>query len=74
MEIEGGKATNRGEDFFFQNNWNLLFWVYQMEVSTGKKTRKNDFAPSEKYACYAPAPMANKINDVLLSAANPSQK
>ena len=22
----------------------------------GKKIRKNDFAPSEKYACYAPAP------------------
>ena len=21
----------------------------------GKKIRKNDFAPSEKYACYAPA-------------------
>ena len=23
----------------------------------GKKIRKNDFAPSEKYACYAPGPM-----------------
>ena len=39
LEIEGGKVTNRGEDFFFfffffsllftfQNDWNL-FWVYQ---------------------------------------------
>ena len=23
--------------------------------NTGKKIRKNDFAPSEKFSCYAPA-------------------
>ena len=45
--------------FTFENDENL-FWVYQngnflqgKSISRrGKK--KNDFAPSEKYACYAP--------------------
>ena len=33
---------------------------YQEKVfHTGKKIRKNDFAPSEKYACYVPDPEPN---------------
>ena len=47
--------------FTFENDGNL-FWVYQngnflpgKSISRLKKIRKNDFAPSEKYACYAPA-------------------
>ena len=46
--------------FTFQNDWGL-FWVYQngnflpgKSVCAGEKIRKNDFAPSEKYGCYAP--------------------
>ena len=45
----------------FENDRNL-FWVYQngnfllgKSISRREKIRKNDFAPSEKYACYAPA-------------------
>ena len=47
--------------FTFENDENL-FWVYHngnflpgKPFNAGKKIRKNDFAPSEKYACYAPA-------------------
>ena len=60
------KVMKRGEDLFFfllftfENDWNL-FWVYQngnflpgKSISRRNKIRKNDFAPSEKYACYAP--------------------
>ena len=46
--------------FTFENDGNL-FWVHQngnflpgKAFHAGKKIRKNDFAPSEKYACYAP--------------------
>ena len=47
--------------FTFQNDENL-FWVYQngnflpgKRNSRREKIRKNDFAPSEKNSCYAPA-------------------
>ena len=47
--------------FTFENDGNL-FWVYQNGIfyrekafHTRKKIRGNDFGPSEKYACYAPA-------------------
>ena len=46
--------------FTFENGGNL-FWVYQngnflpgKSISRGEKSQGNDFAPSEKYACYAP--------------------
>ena len=46
--------------FTFENDWNL-FWVYQngnflpgKYISRREKIRKSYFAPSEKYACYAP--------------------
>ena len=46
--------------FTFENDENL-FWVYQngnflpgKSISRREKITKNDFAPSEKYACYAP--------------------
>ena len=71
LKKEGGKVTkwlqNKRTFFFFFwlftfENDNNLFWVYQngnflLEkiFHAGKKIRKNDFAPSEKYACYAPA-------------------
>ena len=64
--MEVGKVIKRGEDFFFfllftfENDGNL-FWVYQngdfipgKAFYAGKKSGKNDFAPSEKYACYGP--------------------
>ena len=39
--------------FTFQNHQNL-FWVYQNgNFLPGKKIRKNDFVPSEKYTSYA---------------------
>ena len=49
--------------FTFKNDENL-FWVYQIKMEifyreeafhTGKKIRKNDLAPLEKFSCYAPA-------------------
>ena len=47
-------------NFKTQNHWNL-FWNYQNGHSTrkkhfmlGKKSGKNDFAPSEKFSSYAP--------------------
>ena len=66
--MEVGKVIKRGEDLFF---FAFHFWkrrkfvlgLPKWEFSTGKKhftpgkkIRKNDFAPSEKYACYDPAP------------------
>ena len=62
-------VRKRGEDlfFFFFFCFSLLkttkiffgstkMWIFHREKSfqAGKKIRKNDFAPSEKYACYAP--------------------
>ena len=57
--------------FTFQNEWNL-FWVYQTTkmgifywekaFHAGKKIRKNDFAPSEKYACYDPVSALHYID------------
>ena len=52
--------------FTFENDKNL-FWVYQSgnflsgkNISRQEKNiRKNYFAPSEKYACYAPDCMAS---------------
>ena len=53
--------------FTFENDRNL-FWVYQngdfLREKTfhgGEKFRKNDFAPSEKYACYTPLIMYKKM-------------
>ena len=69
LEMEVGKAIKSGEDFFFFFFF-LLFtlkttkicFVYQngnflpgKTFHAGKKIRQNDFAPSEKYVCYAPA-------------------
>ena len=46
--------------FFFESDGNL-FWVYHngnflpgKSISRREKNQENDFAPSEKYACYAP--------------------
>ena len=68
-EWKEGLVSKWGEDLFFflsffaftfQNDKNL-FWVYQngnflpeKAFHAGKKIRKNDFAPSEKFSCYAP--------------------
>ena len=64
-----GNVVKRSEDFFFffflcfslLKTMEICFGCTKMEFSTGKKTfyarkkvRKNDFAPSEKYVCYAP--------------------
>ena len=37
-----------------------MFWEFstgKKHFTPGKKIRKNDFAPSEKYSSYAPVPM-----------------
>ena len=59
-------VRKRGEDFFFScfsllKTTKIGFESTKMGISYGekafhggKKIRKNDFAPSEKYACYAP--------------------
>ena len=68
MEVE--KVLKRVEDlffFFFFFCFSLLkmtkicfgcnkmgIFYQEKTFHTGKKIRKNDFAPSEKYACYAP--------------------
>ena len=45
---EGGKVKNEERTFLF-------VWVYQNgNFLLGKKIRKNDFAPSEKYSSYTP--------------------
>ena len=35
----------------------MLIFYREKSFNAGKKIRKNDFAPSEKYACYAPGSM-----------------
>ena len=57
--------------FTFENDGNL-FLVYQdgnllpgKSISLREKIRKNDFAPSEKYACYAPVYSAQGGDHVL---------
>ena len=56
--MEVGKVIKRGEDLENEGN---LFWVYQngnflpgKNISLREQNQENDFAPSEKYACYAP--------------------
>ena len=67
---KGGKLVmelKRGEDLFFFFCFSLLktmkicfgstkmgIFYREKAFHAGKKIRKNDFAPSEKYACYAP--------------------
>ena len=63
-----GKVIKSGEDLFFfffllsllkttkicfgSTKMGIFYW--EKTFHAGKKIRKNDFAPSEKYACYAP--------------------
>ena len=44
----------------------MAIFYREKAFHAGKKIRKNDFAPSEKYACYAPACMSEKAQDSLL--------
>ena len=58
--MEVGKVIKRGEDLlllFAFHFWSTKMGICYREKAfhAGKKIRKNDFAPSEKYACYAPA-------------------
>ena len=62
--------------FTFQNDKNL-FWVYQngnflsgKSISCREKIKKNDFAPSGKFSCYAPEFTASKQVKYLLSVNN----
>ena len=52
--------------FTFENDENL-FWVYQngnfLPGKSISRREKNDFAPSEKYACYAPDVLCNKFGE-----------
>ena len=63
--MEGGKSSKmrRGAYFFFHFSKWLKFvlglpkWKFptgKKHFTPGKKVRKNDFAPSEKFSCYAP--------------------
>ena len=68
--MEVGKVIKRGEDLLdlsFVFCFSLLktmeicigstkmgIFYREKAFHVGEKTRKNDFAPSEKYACYAP--------------------
>ena len=66
--MEVGKVIKSVQDFFFFffllftfENDGICFGSTKMGIfyrektfHAGKKIRKNDFAPSEKYACYAP--------------------
>ena len=66
--MELGKVIKRGEDLYFVkfffcfSLFSNLFWSTKMGIfyrekafhARKKKIRKTDFAPSEKYACYAP--------------------
>ena len=67
LELEVGKIIIRGEDFFFFFFFFFAFHFWKRrkfvlglpksEFFYREKTfhvGKNDFAPSEKYACYAP--------------------
>ena len=67
-----------GEDFFFFFCFSLLktteicfgstkmgIFYREKAFHAGKKSRKNDFAPSEKYACYAPAEILSLFFDTL---------
>ena len=40
--------------FHFSKPLKFVFCLPKWEISTGKKIRKNDFVPSEKYSSYAP--------------------
>ena len=61
---KGGKLKMEASFFllFTFQNGKTLFSVYQngnflpgkTHFTPGKKIRKNDFAPSEKFSCYAP--------------------
>ena len=42
------------------------FSIGKKHFTPGKKIRKNDFAPSEKYACYAPAFFLTNQHTVLI--------
>ena len=62
--MEGGKVTNGERPFFSlltSRNHKNYFGSTKMEIffrenafHTEKKVRKYDFAPSEKFSCYAP--------------------
>ena len=68
MKMEGGKVTKWGEDLFFFffllftfQTTKICFGSTKMEIfyqekafHAGKKAGKDDFAPSEKFSCYAP--------------------
>ena len=68
LKMEGGKLQNEERTFFFFFCFSLFkttqicFGSTKLEIfyrekalHTRKKIRKNDFAPSEKFSCYAPA-------------------
>ena len=66
LKKEGGKVIKWGEDllcfcFSLLKTTKICFGSTKMRIfyrektfQSGEKIRKNDFAPSEKYACYAP--------------------
>ena len=59
--MEGGKFINRGENFFIIIIIFSLLFTSQNDLNlfhAGIKIRRNDLAPSEKNACYAPAKSA----------------
>ena len=67
FKMEGGKDTKWGEYLFCFSLFKTIeicfgctkmgisYWKKNKHFTPGKKIRKNDFATSEKYSCYAPA-------------------
>ena len=50
LEMEAGKRSKKRWGVYQNGNF-----LPGKSISRGKKIRKNDLAPSEKYACYVPA-------------------
>ena len=50
---------------FGSTKMGIFYW--EKAFHSGKKIRKNDFAPSEKYACYAPVSVTKLELQVRLS-------
>ena len=56
-KLKQENVIKRGEDLFAFHFWKQQKFVLGLpkwEFSTGEKNQESNFAPSEKYACYAP--------------------
>ena len=47
-------SLSKTTEICFGSTKMVIFYRQKLAFHAGKKIRKNDFAPSEKYACYTP--------------------